>query len=132
MILEELIFNIDKKNRLYLPFVLRDNNSSVVVTYINPDTLIISNSNLFNVENFIKNVSDKKLKRKFIRYLSASSFLLNIDRNGAIIIPSYILKRFSFFEECVIIKMDFGFLIRNKAKYLEERGSVVRKLDTNI
>lgn len=127
MILEELVFNVDKNHRLYLPPVLRNEKNKIVLTYINQDTLVLSSSDSFNVENFLTNIIDKKERRKFIRYISASSFLLNVSSRGMVVIPEFIFDRFSFSEECVILKTRLGFIIRNKSKYLEEQEIIKRK-----
>lgn len=121
MFLENVIFDVDENRKLYLPSILRNEERKIVLTYIDHNTLVFSNSKDFAVENFFSNINDNRLRRKYIRYISSVSFLLNMDSKGMVVIPSYIFNRFSFFEECVILKARLGFIIKTKTRYLEEK-----------
>ncbi|MCS7231499.1 MAG: division/cell wall cluster transcriptional repressor MraZ [Elusimicrobiota bacterium] len=138
-ILTGISFHIlDQKNRLFIPLKYRNKQKKFVMTYgLDNCVVIYSFKKWQEVIKKIENLSikNKLYQRAFIRLFFAEAEIVEIDRQGRILIPKKFKDRFNLGNEIVLVGNKDKLEIWSKEewfRYYKEVSKIINKIKTQI
>lgn len=129
---------LDKKNRLFLPPKYRTQENKYVLTFSLDNCIIIyPYSEWQNVVRKIDNLSlkNKQYQRSFLRMFFAEAEIVEIDKQGRILIPQKFKERNKIKREVVLVGNRDKLELWNKKewqKYVKESQKIIQRIKTEI
>ncbi len=126
--------SLDDKNRFVIPSKWRKELTNKVVLLKGFDgALTLFESSAFKkfAENLVSLSFNKKVNRDYARSLLASTSELDVDNQGRIVIPPFILKKYNISKEIVALGVGDHVELWDKKTYEEYDANAEKEFESN-